>query len=149
MPGHKRKYSVRFPPSRVKKIMQKDPEVGRMAMSVPVLISRALEIFLKTLLTKTLLITESRLSSVVSLAHMTQCIESERLFHFLLDVLEQMSAAQKKEPKNMSIWPLFRPSHHEICVKKKPEVKEKAPRPSLERFRDDYDSSEPELVICL
>ncbi|XP_055012641.1 dr1-associated corepressor [Boleophthalmus pectinirostris] len=166
MPGQKRRYSVRFPPGRVKKIMQKDTEVGRIAMAVPVLISRALEMFLKALLTKTFLITQSKLSTVLSVAHMRQCIESERLFHFLLDLLEQMSTAQKKDPKNMSIWPLYRSSHHEnsvkkptepfyrlshheIPVKKKPEVKETAPRQSLDSLNDDYDSSEPELVICL
>ncbi|KAK7904695.1 hypothetical protein WMY93_017302 [Mugilogobius chulae] len=148
MPGHKRRYSVRFPPGRVKKIMQKDAEVGRIAMAVPVLISRALEMFLKALLTKTFLITQSKLSTVVSVAHMRQCIESERLFHFLLELLDQMSTAQKKDPKNMSIWPLFR-SSHEIPVKKKTEPTEKAPRQSLDSFNDDYDSSEPELVICL
>ncbi|KAK2892233.1 hypothetical protein Q8A73_017898 [Channa argus] len=38
MPGHKRRYNVRFPPSRIKKIMQKDTEVGRIAMAVPVII---------------------------------------------------------------------------------------------------------------
>uniref|UniRef100_A0A8C7X491 Transcription factor CBF/NF-Y/archaeal histone domain-containing protein n=1 Tax=Oryzias sinensis TaxID=183150 RepID=A0A8C7X491_9TELE len=61
MPGHKRKYNVRFPPSRIKKIMQKDAEVGRIATAVPVIISRALEMFLESLLTKTCLITQSKL----------------------------------------------------------------------------------------
>ncbi|KAJ0008596.1 hypothetical protein NQD34_016011 [Periophthalmus magnuspinnatus] len=164
MPGQKRRYSVRFPPGRVKKIMQKDAEVGRIAMAVPVLISRALEMFLKALLSKTFLITQSKLSTVLSVAHMRQCIESERLFHFLLDLLEQMSTAQKKEPKNLSIWPLFRshensvkkstgtlyrPSLLQIPVKNKPEVTETPPRQSLDSLHDDSDSSEPDLVICL
>ncbi|KAF6718350.1 Dr1-associated corepressor [Oryzias melastigma] len=39
MPGHKRKYNVRFPPRRIKKIMQKDAEVGRIATAVPVIIA--------------------------------------------------------------------------------------------------------------
>ncbi|XP_067469776.1 uncharacterized protein [Thunnus thynnus] len=97
MPGQKRRYSVRFPPSRIKKIMQKDTEVGRIAMAVPVIISRALEMFLKSLLTKTCLITQSKLSTVVSVAHMKQCIESEKLFHFLKDLVERTTstAAQK------------------------------------------------------
>uniref|UniRef100_A0A8C6TJ89 Transcription factor CBF/NF-Y/archaeal histone domain-containing protein n=1 Tax=Neogobius melanostomus TaxID=47308 RepID=A0A8C6TJ89_9GOBI len=165
MPGHKRRYSVRFQPGRVKKIMQKDAEVGRIAMAVPVLISRALELFLKSLLTKTFLITQSKLSAVLSLAHMRQCIESERLFNFLKDALEESATKQQKDPKNMSIWPMYRshhenavkksaepqyrPSHIEIPVKKKSEVKEKTPRQSLDSFNDDYDSSESELYICI
>lgn len=149
MSGHKRRHSVRFPPSRIKKIMQKDTEVGRIAKAVPVIISRALEMFLKALLTKTCLITQSKLSTVVSLAHMRQCVESERMFHFLKDLLERTSATQQKDSKNMSIWPLYRTSHHEITVKKSVDVKEKTPRQSLDSFHNDSSSSESELYICL
>ncbi|XP_031606811.2 dr1-associated corepressor isoform X1 [Oreochromis aureus] len=101
MPGQKRRYNVRFPPRRIKKIMQKDTEVGRMAMAVPVIISRALEIFLKSLLTKTCVITESKLSTVVSVAHMKQCIESEKLFHFLKDLVAQTTPTTQKDNRGM------------------------------------------------
>ncbi|KAM7376375.1 hypothetical protein PAMP_006116 [Pampus punctatissimus] len=131
MPGQKRRYNVRFPPSRIKKIMQKDTEVGRIAMAVPVIIclspssskhsgscvasivsgrsARALEMFLKSLLTKTCLITQSKLSTVISVAHMKQCIESEKLFHFLEDLVERTtSMAAQKDSRGMSMWPLYR-----------------------------------------
>ncbi|XP_040916969.1 dr1-associated corepressor isoform X2 [Toxotes jaculatrix] len=102
MPGQKRRYNVRFPPSRIKKIMQKDTEVGRIAMAVPVIISRALEMFLKSLLTKTCLITQSKLNTVMSVAHMKQCIESEKLFHFLKDLAERAtSTAAQKDNRGM------------------------------------------------
>ncbi|XP_013765136.1 dr1-associated corepressor isoform X3 [Pundamilia nyererei] len=81
--------------------MQKDAEVGRMAMAVPVIISRALEIFLKSLLTKTCVITESKLSAVVSVAHMKQCIESEKLFHFLKDLVAQTTPTSQKDNRSM------------------------------------------------
>uniref|UniRef100_A0A3Q1HXA4 Dr1-associated corepressor-like n=1 Tax=Acanthochromis polyacanthus TaxID=80966 RepID=A0A3Q1HXA4_9TELE len=111
---------------RIKKIMQKDTEVGRIAMAVPVIISRALEMFLKSLLTKTCLITQSKLSAVVSVAHMKQCIESEKLFHFLKDLAERTSttAAQKDNRTGMNVWPLYRNKGHEICAKKPPEAAE-------------------------
>uniref|UniRef100_A0A3P8S290 Transcription factor CBF/NF-Y/archaeal histone domain-containing protein n=1 Tax=Amphiprion percula TaxID=161767 RepID=A0A3P8S290_AMPPE len=104
MPGQKRRYNVRFPPQRrIKKIMQKDTEVGRIAMAVPVII-RALEMFLKSLLTKTCLITQSKLSAVVSIAH-KQCIESEKLFHFLKDLAERTSTtAAQKDNRGMNVW---------------------------------------------
>ncbi|XP_008276503.1 dr1-associated corepressor [Stegastes partitus] len=109
MPGQKRRYNVRFPPRRIKKIMQKDTEVGRIAMAVPVIISRALEMFLKSLLTKTCLITQSKLSAVVSVAHMKQCIESEKLFHFLRDSVDRASTtAAQKDGRGLSMWPLYR-----------------------------------------
>ncbi|XP_044022741.1 dr1-associated corepressor isoform X1 [Siniperca chuatsi] len=120
MPGQKRRYNVRFPPSRIKKIMQKDTEVGRIAMAVPVIISRALEMFLKCLLTETCLITQSKLSAVVSVAHMKQCIESEKLFHFLKDLAEQAtSTAGQKDNRGMSVWPLYRTRQHDISLKKR------------------------------
>uniref|UniRef100_A0AAQ5XTI0 Transcription factor CBF/NF-Y/archaeal histone domain-containing protein n=1 Tax=Amphiprion ocellaris TaxID=80972 RepID=A0AAQ5XTI0_AMPOC len=125
MPGQKRRYNVRFPPRRIKKIMQKDTEVGRIAMAVPVIISRALEMFLKSLLTKTCLITQSKLSAVISIAHMKQCIESEKLFHFLKDLAERTSTtAAQKDNRGMNVWPLYRNKRHEICAKKPPEAAE-------------------------
>uniref|UniRef100_A0A3B5BCL9 Dr1-associated corepressor-like n=1 Tax=Stegastes partitus TaxID=144197 RepID=A0A3B5BCL9_9TELE len=114
MPGQKRRYNVRFPPRRIKKIMQKDTEVGRIAMAVPVII-RALEMFLKSLLTKTCLITQSKLSAVVSVAH-KQCIESEKLFHFLRDSVDRASTtAAQKDGRGLSMWPLYE-SELYICL---------------------------------
>ncbi|XP_030575452.1 dr1-associated corepressor [Archocentrus centrarchus] len=149
MPGQKRRYNVRFPPRRIKKIMQKNTEVGRMAMAVPVIISRALEIFLKSLLTKTCVITESKLSTVVSVAHMKQCIESEKLFHFLKDLVAQPTpTAAQKDNRGMSMWPLYRRQQHEVSVKKTTEAGAMAPQASLDSF-DDSSASESELYICL
>ncbi|XP_039992939.1 uncharacterized protein LOC120795256 isoform X2 [Xiphias gladius] len=64
--------------------------------------ARALEMFLKSLLTKACLITQSKLSTVVSVAHMKQCIESEKLFHFLRDLAERAtSTAALKDSRGM------------------------------------------------
>ncbi|KAM9708622.1 dr1-associated corepressor [Menidia menidia] len=150
MPGQKRRYNVRFPPSRIKKIMQKDTEVGRIAMAVPVIISRALEMFLKSLLTKTCLITQSKFSTVISLAHIKQCIESENLFHFLKGLAEvATSTAAQEDKRGMSMWSLYRNKRHEIPVKPPTEAAEMAPRKSLVSQENDSSSSESELYICL
>ncbi|XP_074548452.1 dr1-associated corepressor [Halichoeres trimaculatus] len=150
MPGQKRRYNVRFPPGRIKKIMQKDAEVGRIAVAVPVIISRVLEMFLKCLLTKTCLITQSKHSGVVSVAHMKQCIESEKLFHFLKDLAERAtSTASQKDNRGMNMWPLYRTRRQDVSVKKPPEVTEKAPRSSLDSLDNESSSSESELYICL
>ncbi|XP_031729026.1 dr1-associated corepressor [Anarrhichthys ocellatus] len=150
MSGHKRRYNVRFPPSRIKKIMQKDAEVGRIAVAVPVIISRALEMFLKSLLTKTCLITQSKRSAVVSVAHMKQCIEFEKLFHFLRDLVERASSsAGQKDDRGMSMWPTFRSKRRDMSVKKAAEVAEIAPRRSRDSLDNDSSSGESELFICL
>nr|XP_033499196.1 uncharacterized protein LOC117267409 isoform X1 [Epinephelus lanceolatus] len=141
MPGAKRRYNVRFPPSRIKKMMQKDTEVGRIAMAVPVIISRALEMFLKSLLTKIYLITQSKFSAVVSVAHMKQCIDSEKLFDFLKDLAERAtSMAAQKDTRGLSMWPLYRTKRPEVPVKKLSEVAEKKPRRSVDSLDNDSSS---------
>ncbi|XP_008314269.1 dr1-associated corepressor isoform X1 [Cynoglossus semilaevis] len=155
MPGHKRRYNVRFPPSRIKKIMQKDTEVGRIAMAVPVIISRALEMFLKSLLTKTCLVTQSKLSGVVSVAHMKQCIESEKLFHFLKELVERVtSTTAQRDNRGLSVWPLYRTKQHQLSVKNSADVgqmkQQRQQRRSIESIdHDSSSSSETELYICL
>ncbi|XP_061890333.1 dr1-associated corepressor-like [Entelurus aequoreus] len=177
MPGNKRGYSVRFPPGRIKKIMQKNTEVGRMAMAVPVIIcilfttyqylfprtrnkcetcrgvpgpesprsARVLEMFLKSLLTQACSITESKCSGVVSVAHMKQCIESEKLFHFLKDLAERASFPTTQEDnRGLHVWPMYRAQRPSVLLHKTAESKESAPRQSL-----DSSSSESELFICL
>nr|XP_046269256.1 dr1-associated corepressor isoform X2 [Scatophagus argus] len=130
--------------------MQKDAEVGRIAMAVPVIISRALEMFLKCLLTKTCLITQSKLSSVVSVAHMKQCIESEELFDFLKGLAERAtSTAAQKDNRGMGMWPLYRTTRHETSAKKASDVVETAARSRLDSVDIDSTSSESELFICL
>lgn len=40
MPSKKKKYNARFPPARIKKIMQSDEEVGKVAQVVPIIICK-------------------------------------------------------------------------------------------------------------
>jgi len=48
----KKKYKTRFPMARIKKIMQSDEEVGKIALATPILISKALELFMRDLIQK-------------------------------------------------------------------------------------------------
>ncbi|KAJ6649387.1 Dr1-associated corepressor [Pseudolycoriella hygida] len=45
MPSKKRKYNQRFPAGRIKKIMQSDEEVGKVAQAVPIIIYILFECF--------------------------------------------------------------------------------------------------------
>lgn len=87
MPSKKKKYNARFPPARIKKIMQTDEEIGKVAAAVPVIISRALELFLDSLLTKACHITQSRNAKTMTTSHLKQCIELEQQFDFLKDLV--------------------------------------------------------------
>lgn len=46
MPSKKKKYNARFPPARIKKIMQSDEEVGKVAQVVPIIICKLLLLLL-------------------------------------------------------------------------------------------------------
>ncbi|KAK6466359.1 dr1-associated corepressor-like [Huso huso] len=87
MPSKKKKYNARFPPARIKKIMQTDEEIGKVAAAVPVIISRALELFLESLLTKACHVTQSRNAKTMTSSHLKQCIELEQQFDFLKDLV--------------------------------------------------------------
>jgi len=70
MPGKKKKYNARFPPARIKKIMQSDEEVGKVAAAVPVIISRALELFVENMLKKANEVTSRRGARTLTPSHL-------------------------------------------------------------------------------
>ncbi|KAG7206785.1 hypothetical protein KM043_000697 [Ampulex compressa] len=90
MPSKKKKYNARFPAGRIKKIMQTDEEVGKVAQAVPIIISRTLELFVHSLLTKTMQITSAKNAKTLSPSHMKQCILSESRFDFLKDLVKAL-----------------------------------------------------------
>ncbi|XP_006615253.1 dr1-associated corepressor isoform X1 [Apis laboriosa] len=90
MPSKKKKYNARFPAGRIKKIMQTDEEVGKVAQAVPIIISRTLELFVHSLLTKTMEITSAKNAKTLSPSHMKQCILSESRFDFLKDLVKSL-----------------------------------------------------------
>lgn len=73
---------------RIKRIMQADEEVGKIAQAVPVIISRTLELFVESLLTKSSNITNQRNAKTLSTSHLKQCIMSESRFDFLKDLVK-------------------------------------------------------------
>eukprot|EP01088_Endostelium_zonatum_P010769 TRINITY_DN2436_c1_g2_i1.p1 TRINITY_DN2436_c1_g2~~TRINITY_DN2436_c1_g2_i1.p1 ORF type:complete len:206 (-),score=74.20 TRINITY_DN2436_c1_g2_i1:82-699(-) len=72
-----------FPVARIKKIMQTDDDVGKIAVATPFLISKAVELFLKDLVTKTLVITTEKQSKTLSVAHVKDCILKNQQYDFL------------------------------------------------------------------
>ncbi|KAG5869678.1 hypothetical protein JTB14_035603 [Gonioctena quinquepunctata] len=97
MPSKKKKYNARFPAGRIKKIMQTDEEVGKVAQAVPVIISRTLELFVESLLTKSMQITQARNAKTLTPSHMKQCILSESRFDFLKDLVKSIPDASVQE----------------------------------------------------
>nr|XP_049599389.1 dr1-associated corepressor isoform X1 [Syngnathus scovelli] len=100
MPSKKKKYNARFPPARIKKIMQTDEEIGKVAAAVPVIISRALELFLESLLTKACHVTQSKNAKTMTTSHLKQCIELEQQFDFLKDLVATVPDMQGEGDEN-------------------------------------------------
>ncbi|XP_032991660.1 dr1-associated corepressor [Lacerta agilis] len=101
MPSKKKKYNARFPPARIKKIMQTDEEIGKVAAAVPVIISRALELFLESLLKKACHVTQSRNAKTMTTSHLKQCIELEQQFDFLKDLVASVPDMQGDTEDNL------------------------------------------------
>lgn len=89
----RKKLDTRFPAARIKKIMQADEEVGKIALATPVLVSKALELFLQDLCDKTYEVTISRGAKTMSGAHLKQCVALHNEFDFLQETVARAEDA--------------------------------------------------------
>ena len=86
----KKKLDTRFPAARIKKIMQTDEDIGKIAMAVPLLVSKALELFLQDLCDRTYAVTLKRGAKTVNAFHLKQCIQTFNVFDFLKDTVSKV-----------------------------------------------------------
>ncbi|CAN4120062.1 unnamed protein product [Withania somnifera] len=70
--------------------MQADEDVGKIAMAVPLLVSKALELFLQDLCNRTYDITLKKGAKTMNSFHLKQCIQSFNVFDFLKDVVSRV-----------------------------------------------------------
>lgn len=80
---YKKRLCARFPPARIKKIMQMDEEVGKVSQSVPVMVSRALERFLEYIMTTTAEITASKDAKTLTSQHILEVVTRDSRLNFL------------------------------------------------------------------
>jgi len=104
MPIKKKKYSARFPPARIKKIMQTDEDVGKVAAPVPVIISRALELFVENLLKKANHVTLERGARTLTPSHLKMCIKSEKRFDFLKELVSTVPDLQGDHDEPLALY---------------------------------------------
>ncbi|KAK4788191.1 hypothetical protein SAY86_019510 [Trapa natans] len=86
----KKKLDTRFPAARIKKIMQADEDVGKIAMAVPLLVSKALELFLQDLCDHTYEITLKRGAKTLNSLHLKQCVQNFNVFDFLRETVSKV-----------------------------------------------------------
>ncbi|KAG8758766.1 hypothetical protein FRC14_007415 [Serendipita sp. 396] len=86
--GKGKNRQTRFPVARIKRIMQKDEEVGKVAQATPVVISKALELFMQDLLGAASKICEDRGGRKVEGYHLKQAIDNTDMFDFLKEIVQ-------------------------------------------------------------
>ncbi|KZM26901.1 uncharacterized protein EKO05_0011375 [Ascochyta rabiei] len=85
-----------FPVARIKRIMQADDDVGKVAQVTPVVVSKALELFMISLVTKAAAEAKQRNSKRVGAVHLKQAIVRNEQFDFLNDIVSKVADAPEK-----------------------------------------------------
>uniref|UniRef100_A0AC35TG28 tRNA (uracil(54)-C(5))-methyltransferase n=1 Tax=Rhabditophanes sp. KR3021 TaxID=114890 RepID=A0AC35TG28_9BILA len=94
----KRKFiGAKIQPSRVKKIMQSDEDIGRMMASVPVAIGRAMEHFCEKFLETTLSSVTSSGARTMAPCHMKHAASVNQQFNFLSTLMEDILPPKKMD----------------------------------------------------
>jgi len=93
-----------FPVARIKRIMQADDDVGKVAQVTPVVVSKALELFMVSLVTKAAAEAKLRNSKRVSSIHLKQAITKTECFDFLNEIVSKVAdAPEKNEGDSMDV----------------------------------------------
>lgn len=97
----RRRFSTaKIQPTRIKKVMQSDEEIGRMVQSVPVSIGRAMEHFAEKFLQASADATQFTTSKTLNPQHMKQAIMNTPAFGFLEPFFKDISLPQQATELN-------------------------------------------------
>ncbi|GAM90318.1 hypothetical protein ANO11243_083610 [Dothideomycetidae sp. 11243] len=88
---------TKFPTARIKRIMQADEDVGKVAQVTPVVMSKALELFMIRLITASADIAKSKNSKRVQTTHMKQAVMADDQFDNLREIVGKVPDAPTKK----------------------------------------------------
>lgn len=83
------KIKTHFPAARIKKIMQSDDEIGKVAQATPIIVGRALEIFMANLVEASIIEAKRQGVKRISASHIRAAVENTEQFDFLVDAVEK------------------------------------------------------------
>lgn len=88
------KIKTHFPAARIKKIMQSDEDIGKVAQATPVIVGRALEIFMANIVESSII--EAKKSGVrrIGASHIRSAVENTEQFDFLVDTVDKYPPAE-------------------------------------------------------
>lgn len=81
-----------FPAARIKKIMQSDEEIGKVAQATPIIVGRALEIFMANLVEVSVLQAKQQGVKRITASHVKSAIENTEQFDFLVEAVEKYTS---------------------------------------------------------
>ncbi|KYK61775.1 hypothetical protein DCS_02919 [Drechmeria coniospora] len=81
---------TKFPTARIKRIMQADEEVGKVAQQTPIAVGKALELFMIQLVTKSADVAQDKGSKRVTAAMLKQVVENDDQWDFLRDIVSRV-----------------------------------------------------------
>ncbi|RHZ72779.1 hypothetical protein CDV55_107452 [Aspergillus turcosus] len=81
---------TKFPVARIKRIMQADEDVGKVAQVTPIAVSKALELFMISLVTKAAKEARDRNSKRVTASHLKQAVVKDEVLDFLADIIAKV-----------------------------------------------------------
>ncbi|GEQ72285.1 hypothetical protein JCM33374_g5972 [Metschnikowia sp. JCM 33374] len=83
-----------FPAARIKKIMQSDEDIGKVAQATPVVVGRALEIFMANLVEAAIIETKGAGVRRIAASHVRAAVEKTEQFDFLVDIVSKYSSTK-------------------------------------------------------
>lgn len=78
---------TKFPTARIKRIMQADEEVGKVAQQTPIAVGKALEMFMIQMVTKSAEVAKDKGSKRVNAQMLKQVVETDEQWDFLRDIV--------------------------------------------------------------
>ncbi|XXH04777.1 Phosphatidylinositol 4-kinase pik1alpha (PI4-kinase)(PtdIns-4-kinase) [Hypoxylon texense] len=82
---------TKFPTARIKRIMQADEEVGKVAQQTPIAVGKALELFMVQLVRKSAEVAREKNSKRITAPMLKQAIDSANEWDFLQDIVAKVS----------------------------------------------------------
>lgn len=90
---------TKFPTARIKRIMQADEEVGKVAQQTPIAVGKALEMFMINLVTKSADIAQDKGSKRVTANMLKQVVEADDQWDFLREIVSKVEAEKEGKGK--------------------------------------------------
>lgn len=95
---YERDIKTQFPVARIKRLMQSDEDVGKVAQATPVVVAKALELFMVHIVEAACKQASDQQVKRVNMQHLYNAVMEEEKFDFIRETIEKsLSASQEKK----------------------------------------------------